>query len=106
MSKIVTIDKNILTEAIFQSVKKILTEKDNKDALTKRRSQVIHFLKQDGIDNAPYAYKLWPKKDEDSARSYFYKCRDGEINKETGSTYAFTDAQINALYSMISSSSI
>lgn len=110
MSKIVTIDQNILTECLMECVKTILTEKSNrrkkKYAMAKKRATVIHFLKQKGIDNAPYAYKLWPKKDEDAARSYFYKCRDGKKNKKTGTRYSFTDSQINALYSMISSNSI
>jgi hypothetical protein len=54
----------------------------------------------DNIDVAQYAYKLWPDKDEDSARSYFYKCLDGKTN-DTGDVYKFTSDEINRLYSML-----
>lgn len=83
-------------------------EKNKRDPHTSRKNQkrriVINYLKQDGVDVAPFAYELWPDKDEDSGRSLFYKCLD---NKEyNGSTYKFNDSDINKLYSMISSQSV
>lgn len=57
------------------------------------------------LDVAPYAYALWPDKDEDSARSYFYKCLKGEKN-DSGVPYEFDDAEINRLYSMLSNNSM
>lgn len=66
----------------------------------KRRKRVIEYLKNASSDCAPYAYKLWPDTDEDTARGYFYKCRDNEYGAR------FSDDEINRLYSMISSNSI
>ena len=43
-----------------------------------RRLKVIHVLQSPQVDLAQYAYKLWPNKDKDSARSYFYKCLNRE----------------------------
>lgn len=57
------------------------------------------------LDVAPYAYALWPDKDKDSARSYFYKCLKNELN-DSGVPYEFSDAEINHLYSMISNNSM
>lgn len=76
-------------------------EKEGNKASAKRRERVISRLKSDGVDVAQYAYRLWPDKDEDSARSYFYKCLDGKTN-DTGDVYKFTSDEINRLYSMLS----
>jgi len=57
------------------------------------------------LDVAPYAYALWPEKDEDSARSYFYKCLKGEKN-DSGVPYEFDDGEINRLYSMLSNNAM
>lgn len=75
-------------------------EKEGNKASAKRRERVISRLKSDGVDVAQYAYRLWPDKDEDSARSYFYKCLDGKTN-DTGDVYKFTSDEINRLYSML-----
>lgn len=76
-------------------------EKEENQASAKRRERVISRLKSDGVDVAQYAYRLWPEKDEDSARSYFYKCLDSKTN-DTGDVYKFTSDEINRLYSMLS----
>ena len=49
--------------------------------------------------------ELWkPSKDEeDGARSYFYKCRDGELN-DSGVPYEFSDSEINRLYQILNDS--
>ena len=73
--------------------------KDKKDFATKRK-RVISRLKSDKVDVAQYAYSLWPDKDEDSARSYFYKCLDGKKN-DAGDVYNFSDDEINRLYSLL-----
>lgn len=57
------------------------------------------------LDVAPYAYALWPDKDKDSARSYFYKCLKGEKN-DSGVPYEFDDSEINRLYSMLSNNAM
>lgn len=75
-------------------------EKEENQASAKRRERVISRLKSDGVDVAQYAYRLWPEKDEDSARSYFYKCLDSKTN-DTGDVYKFTSDEINRLYSML-----
>ena len=66
-----------------------------------KKTRIIDILKQDNIDKAPYAYKLWPEKDEDSARSYFYKCLNKELNDD-GVPYSFSDKEFNRLYTMLS----
>ena len=75
------------------------SEEAGKEAATKRK-RVISRLKSDKVDVAQYAYSLWPDKDEDSARSYFYKCLDGKKN-DAGDVYNFSDDEINRLYSML-----
>lgn len=84
----------------------------NKETMMYRRRAVIDALdtEKNGqgeikLDVAPYAYALWPDKDKDSARSYFYKCLKNELN-DSGVPYEFSDAEINHLYSMISNNSM
>lgn len=64
-----------------------------------RRSEVLNWLKEPELDCAEIMRKLWhpSPKHEDSARSYFYKCRDGKLN-DSGVPYRFSDKEINALY--------
>ena len=104
--------KRVLSEGFFDSFPSMYEKEEKKDddsskekgenqASAKRRERVISRLKSDGVDVAQYAYRLWPDKDEDSARSYFYKCLDGKTN-DTGDVYKFTSDEINRLYSMLS----
>ena len=103
--------KRVLSEGFFDSFPSMYEKEEKKDddsskekgenqASAKRRERVISRLKSDGVDVAQYAYRLWPDKDEDSARSYFYKCLDGKTN-DTGDVYKFTSDEINRLYSML-----
>lgn len=64
-----------------------------------RRSEVLNWLKEPELDCAEIMRKLWnpSPKHVDSARSYFYKCRDGKLN-DSGVPYRFSDKEINALY--------
>ena len=107
-----SIKRAILKEGFFDSFPSMYEKEEKKDddsskekegnkASAKRRERVISRLKSDGVDVAQYAYRLWPDKDEDSARSYFYKCLDGKTN-DTGDIYKFTSDEINRLYSMLS----
>jgi len=104
-------DANNMAESFFDSnnfhpmEKKESDNKDDSKGLTKRRQRVISRLKDDGVDVAQYAYKLWPEKDEDACRSYFYKCLNGEENDD-GVPYRFDDNEVNRLYSMLSNDSI
>lgn len=87
-------------EKHFQDyVKDYDTEKDSK-IRDKKRKRIIQYLKDEKTDIAPYAYELWPDKDEDSARSYFYKCLDGKTN-DNGDVYSFSDDEFNRLHAMI-----
>lgn len=74
-------------------------EKKNGRVNKSKRSLVLAWLKEPSLDCADIMRRLWhPKKeDEDSARSYFYKCRDGKLN-DSGVPYRFSDEEINALY--------
>ena len=75
---------------------------DKKGGLTKEKeTRIINALKSKGINKAQYAYKLWPEKDKDSARSYFYKCLDKKKNDE-GDTYSFDNAEFVKLNSELS----
>lgn len=107
-----SIKRAMLKEGFFDSFPSMYEKEEKKDddsskekgenqASEKRRERVISRLKSDGVDVAQYAYRLWPDKDEDSARSYFYKCLDSKTN-DTGDVYKFTSDEINRLYSMLS----
>ena len=71
-----------------------------REVSVKKKKRIIQYLKDEKTDIAPYAYELWPDKDEDSARSYFYKCLDGKTNDD-GDVYSFSDEEFNRLHSMI-----
>ena len=79
--------------------------KDKENTGSKKRQRVVSRLKDPGVDVAQYAYQLWPDKDEDSARSYFYKCLNGEKN-DSGVPYKFSDDEVNRLYSLLSNDSL
>ena len=66
----------------------------------KRKKRILQALKDPTMDVAQFAYRLWPDKDEDSARSYFYKCLDGKTN-DSGDVYSFTDDEFIQLESYI-----
>ena len=111
-----SIKRAILKEGFFDSFPSMYEKEEKKDddsskekgenkASAKRRERVISRLKSDGVDVAQYAYRLWPDKDEDSARSYFYKCLDGKTN-DTGDVYKFTSDEINRLYSMLANNEL
>lgn len=67
-----------------------------------RRARVVKWLQDPTVNCAEIMRKLWHpiKKKEDSARSYFYKCRDGELN-DSGVAYSFSDKDINKLYAIM-----
>lgn len=77
------------------------------------RNQVEEFFKQPGVDNAPYAYKLYnviPKKGKDTndmknARKKFAD-NVNHAKNQNGYAYTFTSAEINRLQSMISNSEL
>ena len=73
---------------------------DEREMSEKRKKRIIQALKDPTVDVAQYAYELWPEKDEDSARSYFYKCLDGKTNDE-GDVYTFSNEEFNRLHSML-----
>lgn len=78
------------------------SETDWRNGMTNdKKTRIISVLQQDELDKAPYAYALWPDKDEDSARSYFYKCLNQEPNDD-GVPYSFSDKEYNKLYSLLS----
>ena len=75
--------------------------KKGSDKMATRRARVIKWLKDPSVNCAEIMRKLWKpsKREEDAARSYFYKCRDGELN-DSGVPYSFSDKDINRLYSI------
>jgi hypothetical protein len=85
---------------------------ENRDE-EERRAQVEKFFSKDGVDIAPYAYKLYhveAREGEDTndmknARSKFMKCLNHEPN-EAGYPYSFSSSETNKLQSMISSNQL
>lgn len=96
--KILNENKNLIVEYEKEREKNDTNKSDN-NIINRRRRIVTKWLKDPIVDNAPIMKQLWnPTKDEeDSKRSYFYKCRDGELN-DNGVPYQFSDAEINSLY--------
>ena len=117
--------KQILDEAINRVVKNVINEmfideketeqpkkekknddKDDRHAkntrAATRRARVVKWLQDPTVNCAEIMRKLWKpaKKKEDAARSYFYKCRDGELN-DSGVAYSFSDNDINRLYAIM-----
>lgn len=101
--------KQMVRESLFDLINKneAKSSEDNTDSDNSEKSvsknketRVIQALKSDGVDMAQYAYKLWPDKDKDSARSYFYKCLNKEKN-DNGDTYSFNDDEFVKLHSML-----
>lgn len=106
--------KQMVRESIFDFINGGMSEKKSEDSekkekkhdkeeskiSEKRKKRIIHALKDKTVDVAQYAYRLWPDKDEDSARSYFYKCLDGKTN-DSGDVYTFTDDEFVQLESFL-----
>ncbi len=107
--------KQMVRESIFDFINGGMYEKKSEDSdkkeksdnkeeeskiSSKRKRRIIHALKDKTVDVAQYAYRLWPDKDEDSARSYFYKCLDGKTN-DSGDIYSFTDDEYVQLESFL-----
>lgn len=70
-----------------------------------RRTEVYKDLKKDGVNTAQYAYKLYPNKDEASARGLFMKKLNHDLN-DNGYPYQFNSKEINRLYSMLSNGTL
>lgn len=82
------------------------TESDNE---AETRDSIENFFKQPGVNNAPYAYKLYgveAKEGQDTndmknARKKFADCVNHEKN-ENGYPYSFDSDELNTLKGMIS----
>ena len=72
----------------------------NRGEYNARKSYVMKFLDDNKTLHSTLAYKLWPNKDKDSARSLFSKKYSGESE---GKHYAFSPKEINRLYNMVTS---
>ena len=96
--------KKLVRESIFDSMNIQQEENDSKEdsddkTPSNRKKRILQRIKSKGVDMAQFAYKLWPEKDEDSARSYFYKKVNREEN-DNGDVYNFTDDEFNRLDSL------
>lgn len=71
-----------------------------------KRALVLGWLKDPSVNCAEIMRQLWnpDPHEEDAARSYFYKCRDGKLN-DSGVPYKFSDKEINELYKIKSENS-
>lgn len=82
------------------------TETDNE---AETRDSIENFFKQPGVNNAPYAYKLYgveakngqDTNDMKNARKKFADCVNHEKN-ENGYPYSFNSEELNTLKGMIS----
>lgn len=112
--KLKSIIKRMVKESIFDIINGGMTEKKSSEKSKKRDSEdkrisdkkkkrILQALKDKKVDVAQYAYKLWPDKDKDSARSYFYKCLDGKTNDD-GDVYSFNDEEFIRLESLLTNS--
>jgi len=73
--------------------------KEHEDGETyKKRTEVMKWLDSAQELHSILAYKLWPDKDEDEARSLFSKKYRGE--DADGNNYSFDDTEINELFNM------
>lgn len=101
---IINATKQVIKEGYFDFINTNEKKESDSDAhkiSDEKKTRIIEILKQDEVDKAPYAYALWPDKEKDSARSYFYKCLNQEKNDD-GVPYSFSDREFNRLYSMLS----
>jgi hypothetical protein len=77
------------------------------------RDSIEAFFKQPGVNNAPYAYKLYNVKAEKgkdtnemkNARKKFSDCLN-HVKNENGYPYSFTSGELNVLKNMISSNEL
>lgn len=77
------------------------------------RDSIENFFKQPGVNNAPYAYKLYGVEAKDgqdtndmkNARKKFSDCVNHEKN-QNGYPYSFNSEELNALKGMISSNQL
>lgn len=67
-------------------------------SLDNKRETIMKWLDSEQELHSVLAYKLWPDKDKDQARSDFSKKWRGEDN--TGKPYDFDDEEINRLYNL------
>ncbi len=86
-------DYNGWSEQLQQIGDKKYTTLDNLSDGSKRRI-VTQRLKDQKIDFAPIAYKLWPDMTQDAARSWFSK-------KVAGKKVSFTDEEISQIFSLL-----
>ena len=89
-------------ETEHKKVESEKTEKGGQESAeyNARKSYVMKFLDDEKELHSTLAYKLWPDKDEDSARSLFSKKYSGESE---GKHYSFSPKEINRLYNMVTS---
>ena len=99
----------ILNEKICSIMRKVLNEEktneksnkknDDKDtSCVAKRQTVIKWLNSAQELHSVLAYRLWPSRNKDSARSLFYKkYRGGDSD---GNEYSFTNIEINKLFNM------
>lgn len=100
-------NEDILKESIKRIVKETIQEMRNSNQINEveknsktnsKRKFVTNILNKndnDKFDHAHLAYRLWPIKDKDSARSYFSKCLKGDRQ--------FSDKDVTKLYNMLTS---
>lgn len=73
-------------------------EPANDNSLDNKRETIMKWLDSEQELHSVLAYKLWPDKDKDQARSDFSKKWRGKDN--TGKPYDFDDEEINRLYNL------
>ena len=109
------IQEALIKEQIKQFVRESLenlggySQYESSDEEAETRDSIENFFKQPGVNNAPYAYKLYgveAKEGQDTndmknARKKFADCVNHEKN-ENGYPYSFDSDELNTLKGMIS----
>ena len=94
-------EKRILLEKLEDITRRVIVmegkEKKSKELTTKRRT-VMKWLNSAQELHSVLAYKLWPKRDKDAARSLFSKKYRGK--DADGKVYGFSDEEITTLFNM------
>lgn len=73
-------------------------DEDDDSSIENKRELIMKWLDSEQELHSVLAYKLWPDKDEDQARSDFSKKWRGEDS--THKPYSFDDKEINVLYNL------
>lgn len=96
--------RKLVSEEYYKRLSLLKESDDNEnesDEEKQKRSTVMSMLKNDIVNHAPLAYKLWgDSMSKDACRSLFSKKLNGTPDDD-GQVRTFTTLEINKLYDML-----